>query len=96
LVRFFPSCNKQQAEVNPVPFVVILTIELFICIMKFLHYMYAGYFRFEECGDAVNPTLGMEIGQTYTFLQKDITNYFHPLGFAYFPGTLLLGLSSFL
>jgi hypothetical protein len=27
----------------------------------------------------------MEIGQTYTFVQKDPTNYYHPMGFAYFP-----------
>jgi hypothetical protein len=28
-----------------------------------------GYFTFEECGDEVNPTIGMEVGVTYTFLQ---------------------------
>jgi hypothetical protein len=44
-----------------------------------------GYFTFEECGDMVNPTLGMEIGETYTFIQKDPSNFYHPLGFAYFP-----------
>jgi hypothetical protein len=44
-----------------------------------------GYFQFEECGDLVNPTLGMEVGETYTFVQADVTNYFHPMGFAYFP-----------
>mmetsp|Transcript_418 Transcript_418/g.691 ORF Transcript_418/g.691 Transcript_418/m.691 type:complete len:422 (+) Transcript_418:55-1320(+) len=44
-----------------------------------------GYYMFEECGDAVNPTLGMEVGETYTFVQKDPTNFYHPLGFAYFP-----------
>jgi hypothetical protein len=33
----------------------------------------------------VNPTIGMEIGETYTFVQADTTNYFHPMGFAYFP-----------
>jgi hypothetical protein len=25
------------------------------------------------------------MGQTYTFIQADVSNYFHPLGFAYFP-----------
>ncbi len=44
-----------------------------------------GYYVFEECGDTVNPTLGLEIGETYTFIQKDPTNFYHPLGFAYFP-----------
>ena len=26
----------------------------------------------------------MEIGETYTFVQKDVSNYYHPMGFAYF------------
>jgi hypothetical protein len=30
-----------------------------------------GYFSFEECGDTVNPTIGMEVGETYTFVQAD-------------------------
>ncbi|KAL3786644.1 hypothetical protein HJC23_006840 [Cyclotella cryptica] len=44
-----------------------------------------GYFQFEECGDAVNPTLGLEVGKTYQFVQKDPSNHMHPLGFAYYP-----------
>lgn len=32
-----------------------------------------------------NPTIGMEIGQTYTFVQQDTSNWYHPMGFAYFP-----------
>jgi len=43
-----------------------------------------GYFTFEECGDAPNPTLGLELGVTYTFDQTEISNYMHPLGFSYF------------
>lgn len=50
-----------------------------------LHASERGYFYFEECGDMVNPTLGLEIGETYTFIQKDRTNFFHPLSFSYFP-----------
>jgi hypothetical protein len=42
-----------------------------------------GYYEFEEC-EGTSPTLGMEIGQTYTFVQSDISNFMHPLGFAYF------------
>lgn len=34
-----------------------------------------GYYIFEECGDMVNPTLGLEVGETYTFIQNDRTNY---------------------
>ncbi|KAL7426187.1 hypothetical protein ACHAXH_000256, partial [Discostella pseudostelligera] len=45
-----------------------------------------GFFHFEECGDSGNmPTITMEIGKTYRFVQKDISNYVHPLGFAYEP-----------
>ena len=33
-----------------------------------------GYYQFEECGDDVNPTLGMEIGKTYEFIQQDRSN----------------------
>jgi hypothetical protein len=44
-----------------------------------------GYYQFEECGDVNNPTLGLEAGKTYHFIQKDPSNHYHPLGFAYFP-----------
>jgi hypothetical protein len=45
-----------------------------------------GFFHFEECPDAGNmPTITMEIGRTYRFIQTDISNYFHPLGFAFEP-----------
>lgn len=43
-----------------------------------------GAFIFKECGDEIYPTIGMEIGKTYIFVQEDISNYYHPLGFAYF------------
>ena len=33
----------------------------------------------------INPTIGVEIGQSYTFVQADISNWMHPMGFAYFP-----------
>jgi len=43
-----------------------------------------GYFEFDECGDVnPNPTLQMKVGEIYTFDQTDITNYYHPMGFAY-------------
>jgi len=43
-----------------------------------------GYYTFEECDGIVNPTLGMEMGKTYRFVQADRSNYYHPLGFAYY------------
>jgi len=42
-----------------------------------------GYYKFEEC-DGVNPTIGMIKDETYTFVQSDKSNYYHPLGFAYY------------
>lgn len=45
-----------------------------------------GYYVFEECGlDVLNPTIAMEVGQTYNFVQEHRSNYFHPIGFAYSP-----------
>jgi len=47
-----------------------------------------GYYTFEgvdgDCGGP-NPTLGIEKGVTYRFIQEHSTNYYHPLGFAYLP-----------
>jgi len=57
------------------------------CTFTFKLNMFAselGYYTVEECGDEVMPTLGIEKGVTYHFLQYDLTNYFHPLGFAYY------------
>lgn len=42
-----------------------------------------GYFEVQGC-EGVNPTLGMEIGVTHSFMQANYENYYHPLGFAYF------------
>jgi hypothetical protein len=33
-----------------------------------------GYFRFKECGDVPNPTLGIELGKAYQFIQADPSN----------------------
>ena len=33
-----------------------------------------GYYGFEECGDVSNPTLAMEVGRTYEFVQQDPSN----------------------
>jgi len=44
-----------------------------------------GYFSMDQCGEEANPTLGIEKGATYYFSQKDESNYYHPLGLAYYP-----------
>mmetsp|Transcript_41036 Transcript_41036/g.60229 ORF Transcript_41036/g.60229 Transcript_41036/m.60229 type:complete len:431 (+) Transcript_41036:83-1375(+) len=43
-----------------------------------------GYYTVEECGNGRNPTLGIEHGVTNKFLQTDVSNYYHPLGLAYY------------
>jgi len=42
-----------------------------------------GYYSFKEC-EGTNPVLQLEIGTTYTFDQTDTSNWYHPLGFAYY------------
>lgn len=62
------------------------------CVFKFKIDIYAsstGYYRVEGC-DGVQPTLGMVEGVKYTFDQTDVTNWFHPLGFAYGPDGVYL------
>jgi hypothetical protein len=45
-----------------------------------------GYYVLEECGmDELNPTIAMEVGAVYTFIQADRTNHMHPIGIAYSP-----------
>jgi len=43
-----------------------------------------GYFKFDECGDVANPVIMMKQGTTYIFDQSHDSNWYHPLGFAYF------------
>jgi len=43
-----------------------------------------GEFEVEGC-TGTSPTLIMARGVTYTFIQYDVTNWFHPLDFAYYP-----------
>ena len=43
-----------------------------------------GYYEVDGC-EGYQPTLIMKAGVTYTFIQQDISNWYHPLGFAYFP-----------
>mmetsp|Transcript_21686 Transcript_21686/g.32494 ORF Transcript_21686/g.32494 Transcript_21686/m.32494 type:complete len:387 (+) Transcript_21686:40-1200(+) len=43
-----------------------------------------GYFMVTGC-EGIMPTLGIEKGVTYVFDQGDESNYYHPLGLAYYP-----------
>ena len=43
-----------------------------------------GYFTVTGC-EGIMPTLGIEKGVTYIFDQGDESNYYHPLGLAYYP-----------
>jgi len=49
-----------------------------------LHAGELGYYTFEECRElGPNPTLAMKRNVSYEFIQDDISNWMHPLGFAY-------------
>ncbi len=48
-----------------------------------IHASELGYFKVKGC-DGIMPTLGMEKGVAYIFDQSDSSNYYHPLGFAYY------------
>jgi hypothetical protein len=50
-----------------------------------LSIFFKGYFTFNECPGMINPTIGVEVGETYIFVQEDRSNWYHPMGFAYFP-----------
>lgn len=59
-----------------------------VCSFSMKINLYAGelgYYTVEECGDMISPTLGIEKDVTYIFSQEDETNYYHPLGLAYYP-----------
>lgn len=43
-----------------------------------------GYFTIDGC-QGVNPTLHLSINRTYKFNQSDKSNWYHLIGFAYFP-----------
>jgi hypothetical protein len=43
-----------------------------------------GYYEVEGCTGA-SPTLILTVGRTYKFDQSDISNWYHLIGFAYFP-----------
>jgi uncharacterized protein (DUF305 family) len=48
-----------------------------------------GRYEIEGC-DGVSPTLILATGVEYTFNQNKISNWFHPLGFAYYPDGALV------
>ena len=79
ILSALPSVAVAADEVPCNPDSRTFTVELNIYASEL------GYYQFEECGDVVNPTLGMEVGETYTFIQRDPSNYYHPMGFAYYP-----------
>jgi len=43
-----------------------------------------GEYQVEGC-EGTSPTLKVKRGVTYTLVQEDVTNWMHPLGFAYYP-----------
>jgi hypothetical protein len=47
--------------------------------------VFTGYYTFKECPGILNPTIGIELGETYIIDQSDRSNWYHPMGFAYSP-----------
>jgi hypothetical protein len=47
-----------------------------------------GYFTFAECGKAIAPTIGVYQNVVTEFLQYDVSNWYHPIGFGYDPDGL--------
>jgi len=63
-----------------------------VCTFTFTVNHYAselGYYTVKECNkdgeEIFMPTLGIQKGVTYHFVQSDLHNYYHPVGFAYYP-----------
>ena len=63
------SCEDEICDIN-------VEVDLFETVLD--------AFKFQDCSDEPYPTIGLEVGKTYRFVQKNINNYYHPLGFAYF------------
>jgi hypothetical protein len=53
--------------------------------LLFVVVVVTGYFTFKECPGLTNPTIGIELGESYSFVQEDISNWYHPMGFGYVP-----------
>merc|ERR1712176_1464244 len=63
--------------------------ELNICMSVDLFASETGYYNLDrgdfEDTEGSSPTITVKIGQTITFDQTDVSNWYHPVGFAYAP-----------
>merc|ERR1719388_151881 len=55
-----------------------------ICVRVNSHAGESGYYEFDGKSGS-SPDITVQIGKTYVFDQRDASNWFHPLGFAYYP-----------
>merc|ERR1719428_2056655 len=55
-----------------------------ICVRVNSHAGESGYYEFDGKSGS-SPDITVQIGKTYVFDQRDPSNWFHPLGFAYYP-----------
>jgi uncharacterized protein (DUF305 family)/plastocyanin len=54
------------------------------CMKVNVHAGESGYYEFAGL-TGPSPEITVKIGQTYTFDQRDPSNWYHPVGFAYYP-----------
>merc|ERR1719161_1936042 len=55
-----------------------------LCVRVNSHAGESGYYEFDGLSGP-SPDITVQIGKTYVFDQRDASNWFHPLGFAYYP-----------
>jgi hypothetical protein len=82
------AISTAAAQCTPAGFtsgvVQVGTTEATICVKLNAYDSETGYYHFEgETGPS--PAITVKIGDTITFDQRDSTNWYHPIGFAYEP-----------
>ena len=55
-----------------------------ICVSIDIFASETGYYRFQNYSDPL-PEINVTLGATVRFDQSDISNWMHPIGFAYYP-----------
>jgi uncharacterized protein (DUF305 family)/plastocyanin len=73
-----------DAAVSPTPVAGCTPSDTNLCVKVNSHAGESGYYEFDGKSGS-SPDIVVQIGKTYVFDQRDPSNWFHPLGFAYYP-----------